>query len=70
MTQPVAPREREQFEVWLDANQTNACVRRGKKGYISEVTRVAWRAWRGAKAQSAIPVGWKLVLIDTPALIS
>jgi len=39
------------FEAWFTTSHTSACVVRTRKGYISETTRVAWRAWQAATAQ-------------------
>lgn len=48
--QPVSD-ERIAFEAWYSASHTSACLVRTGKGYISETTRVAWRAWRAAIGQ-------------------
>lgn len=46
--------ERAAFEAWFHASHTSANTRRGAKGYTSEVTRVAWRAWQ---ARAVSPTG-------------
>lgn len=37
---------RQAFEDWYTANQTTAPIGRSKRGYNSEITRVAWRAFQ------------------------
>lgn len=46
---PLSP-ERKAFEAWLTASHTGASTTRIGKGYISETTRVAWRAWQARAA--------------------
>ena len=50
--QPVSD-ERIAFEAWYSASHTSVCLIRMRKGYISETTRVAWRAWQAASAVSS-----------------
>lgn len=45
--QPVSD-QRIAFEAWYSASHTSAILARTSKGYISETTRVAWRAWQAA----------------------
>lgn len=48
--QPVSD-ERIAFEAWYSGSHTSANLVRTGKGYISETTRVAWRAWQAAIGQ-------------------
>ena len=48
---PPVSDERIAFEAWYSASHTSAYLVRTRKGYISETTRVAWRAWQAAVGQ-------------------
>lgn len=48
--QPVSD-QRIAFEAWYSDSHTAANLVRTRKGYISETTRVAWRAWQAAIGQ-------------------
>lgn len=50
--QPVSD-QRIAFEAWCSASHTSVILARTSKGYISEKTRVAWRAWQAACAAGA-----------------
>ena len=56
---PISP-QRKAFEAWFVASNTSACLRRGRKGYIDNTTRVAWRAWQhqGEKIGKVVNALW------------
>lgn len=46
---------REAFEKWYVSTHTGANVLRTRKGYVIEVTRVAWRAFQAGYRSSTQP---------------
>lgn len=46
LSKPPISDRRKEFEEWFQKNNTDSCLVRTNKGYINNITRVAWRVWQ------------------------